>query len=200
MHIVYHIGRLLCFALFRLFYNVSVEGEENVPDTGCLIVSNHASFLDPPLIGAFITKEPIHYLARKSLFRPPIMDKLLPLVNSVPVDQDRPDMAGTKKIISLLRAGEKVLIFPEGTRTEDGKLQPAQAGVGLVVAKAHVPVLHVYVEGTHKAWPPESKWNFFLPLRVTVGKPVTFSIPHHPTREDYQRIADETMKVIAALA
>ncbi|MFH1067148.1 MAG: lysophospholipid acyltransferase family protein [bacterium] len=200
MHLVYHIARTLCFIFFRLFYDVRVEGEENVPDTGCLIVANHASFLDPPLVGAFITKEPIHYLARKSLFRPPVMDKLLPLVNSVPVDQDRPDMAGTKKIISLLRAGEKVLVFPEGTRTEDGKLQPGQPGIGLVIAKAQVPVLPVHVSGTYAAWPTEGKWKFFLPMRVSIGKPIVFTTPHHPTREDYQRISDEVMQAIAALA
>src|SRR5580692_8553272 len=110
---------------YRFFYNVvglelalhhpKIEGRENVPDEGCLIVSNHVSFMDPTTVGWAVGKE-IYYLGRKTLFKPPFWNWFLPICNVLPIDRDGHDISGLRRIIKMLQAGDSVLLFPEGTR------------------------------------------------------------------------------------
>src|SRR5690606_38141535 len=106
---------------------------------------------DPPLVGAGLERE-INYLARESLFRFPGIGALLRSWNSVPVDRDGGGAAGLKKILDRLLAGGAIILFPEGTRSRDGKLQPARSGVGLTVIKSDAPVVPVHVFGTYEAY------------------------------------------------
>ncbi|MGB2266978.1 MAG: lysophospholipid acyltransferase family protein, partial [Akkermansiaceae bacterium] len=128
-----------CYTLWKLcfvcFFSYRVVGKEKLLTDGpVLIASNHESYLDPPLVGIGYDKA-VYYLARKTLFRG-FGAWLYPRLNSIPVDQDRPDMTSLKTIIKLLREGNQVVVFPEGSRTLDGELQPAEAGTGLIVAKS----------------------------------------------------------------
>jgi 1-acyl-sn-glycerol-3-phosphate acyltransferase len=183
--------------IFRTFYDYHIYGTENVPEGGCLIASNHDSFFDPPLVGCTIESAP-HYLARKTLFNNPVFAKAIAALKSHPIDQDRPDMAGLKRIIGIAKKGGGVVLFPEGSRSWDGKLQPAQPGIGLVVAKAGVPVVPVRIFGGHRAWPRGGRPRLFTPIRVAVGSPIVFP-PSDNTRENYQLIGDQIMAAIAAI-
>jgi CMP/dCMP kinase len=128
---------------FDSFYHIEVIGQENILESGpALITSNHVSFFDPPLIGTRF-QNVIHYLARKTLFSNPFNDWLLRSLHSIPVDQEKADFTSLKIVIRRLMAGERVLIFPEGSRSWDGVPLPAGAGVGLVIAKTGVPILPV---------------------------------------------------------
>ena len=122
-----------------LLHRIRIEGRENIPPGGCMIVSNHVSFMDPTTVGWAVARE-IYYLGRKDLFRPPFLSWFLPICNVLPVDRDAPDISGMRRIIKMLQAGESVLIFPEGTRSGDGTLQPAEPGAGLIAIKAGVPI------------------------------------------------------------
>ena len=181
----------------KLFHHIHIEGRENVPDDACLIVGNHASFLDPTTIGWAVARE-IFYLGRRDLFRPPVLSWFLPMCNVLPVDRDASDISGLRGIIKKLQTGHSVLVFPEGTRTEDGQLQSAEPGAGLLAMKAGVRVLPTRVFGTFETLSRGAKRYSLHPMRVVVGKPYWPTIPPGG-KTDYQAIADEMMAKIAEL-
>jgi 1-acyl-sn-glycerol-3-phosphate acyltransferase len=207
MNLSYRCGWTFFRAMFALYLRWRVIDAENVPTTGGVILaSNHASYLDPPLVGAGLHRD-INYLARQSLFRFPIVKQVLVSWNSVPVDRDGGGAKGLKIILDRLLGGAGIILFPEGTRTSDGKLQPARAGIGLVVAKSEAPVVPVRVFGTFEAWGRNQKLP--LPKRVTVryGQPMHFeklraeakNCSKERLKQIYQAIADEIMAAIATL-
>ncbi len=136
MNVTYFFGWCFFRLMFAVYFRWRVFNPERVPQTGGVILaSNHASFLDPPLVGSGLKRD-INYLARASLFRYPGIGALLRSWNSVPVDRDGGGAAGLKAILDRLLAGGAIILFPEGTRTKDGKLQPARSGIGLTVIKS----------------------------------------------------------------
>jgi 1-acyl-sn-glycerol-3-phosphate acyltransferase len=207
MNLSYRIGWILFRAAYAACFRWRVFGAENVPLTGGVILaSNHASFLDPPLVGAGLKRE-INYLARESLFRFPGIGALLRSWNSVPVDREGGGARGLKAILGRLLAGGAIILFPEGTRTKDGKLQPARSGIGLTVIKSAAPVVPVRVFGTFEAYGRHIK--FPRPRRVMVkyGRPLDFATLRAEAKvcdkprlkEIYQQVADEIMAAIAKL-
>jgi len=180
----------------KLCHHIRIEGRENVPEDPCLIVGNHASYLDPTTIGWAIGKE-INFLGRKDLFRPPVLSWLLPMCNVLPIDRDGNDISGLRGIIKMLKGGRSVLIFPEGTRSPDGQLQPAEPGAGLLAVKAGVRVLPARVFGSYEAWHKGGRYRA-MPMRVVVGQPYWPAKPASG-KPDYQAIADEMMAKIAQL-
>src|SRR5471032_3122508 len=181
------------------FHRIKIEGRENVPADGCLIVSNHVSFMDPTTVGWAVERE-IYYLGRKSLFKPPFWSWFLPICNVLPIDRDANDIAGLRRIIKMLKGGHAVLIFPEGTRSPDGTIQAAEPGPGLVALKAGVPILPVRVFGTYESLSRHTKRLRFHPIRVVIGQPYRPAIPEgRGEKQRYAPIAQEMMDRIAAL-
>jgi 1-acyl-sn-glycerol-3-phosphate acyltransferase len=198
-----------CFRLFyRFYFGWRVFHPERVPLIGPVILaSNHASYLDPPLVGAGLERD-INYLARESLFRFPIMGAVLRSWNSVPVDREGGGAAGLRAILDRLKAGGGIILFPEGTRSRDGKLQPARSGIGLTVIKSTAPVIPVRVFGTYEAYGRHMKFpRPFRRVAVKYGKPMFFAELRAEAKmcskvrlkEIYQQIADEIMAAIAKL-
>lgn len=142
----------------------------NVPDLaplgGLLIAPNHQSYLDPVLVGMAFHR-PIHYLARDSLFRTPGFGHLLRAVNSHPVKRGRLDIAAVRTVVNILRSGEPLLMFAEGTRSPDGRLGRFHPGVGNIAARCGVPVLPVCIEGAFECWPRTKRLP--VPARVAVA-------------------------------
>ena len=193
--------------LFATYFRWRVCNPERVPLTGPVILAaNHMSFLDPPLVGSGV-RRPINYLGRKSLFRYPGIGALLRSWNSLPLDRDGGGAAGLKTILDRLLAGGAIILFPEGTRTLDGRLQPARPGIGLTVIKSTAPVVPVRVFGTFEAYGKHRTYP--LPYRVTVkygpllhfeklrAEAKTCSKPR--LKAIYQEVADEIMTAIARL-
>ncbi|MBM3840880.1 MAG: 1-acyl-sn-glycerol-3-phosphate acyltransferase [Verrucomicrobia bacterium] len=196
---------------FRLLYATCfrwrVFNPERVPREGPVILaSNHASFLDPPLIGASLPR-PINYLARDTLFRFPLVGAVLRSWNSVPVDREGGGAAGLRQILDRLLGGGGIILFPEGTRTRDGRLQPARSGIGLVVVKSEAPVVPVRVFGTFEAYGRHLRLPRPHRVAVKFGKPLAFaelraearSCSKSRLKEIYPQIAHGIMKAIAAL-
>ncbi|MCB1226406.1 MAG: 1-acyl-sn-glycerol-3-phosphate acyltransferase [Verrucomicrobiales bacterium] len=202
MTLSYRIGHTLSSWLARCFYDFRVVNEAGLHFEGpALVCSNHASFFDPPFIGQAFEK-PIHFFARKTLFNNPLMGATLRSWQSIPIDRDHPDTSSLKTVIRLLRGGGKVLMFPEGTRTEDGHLLPAEAGVGLFLAKARAPVLPLRLFGTFEAFPRHRILPRPSSVTLVVGEKYTPDLAarsHLSGRELYQSLADEVMQRIAAL-
>jgi 1-acyl-sn-glycerol-3-phosphate acyltransferase len=180
----------------RAMHRIKIEGKENVPDDACLIVGNHASYMDPTTIGWAIPRE-IYYLGRRDLFKPPVMSWLLPMCNVLPIDREGNDIGGLRGIIKMLKGGRSVLIFPEGTRSPDGRLQPAEPGAGLLAVKGGVRVLPTRIFGSHDVWAKGHKYRP-APMRVVVGKPYWPALPA-TGKPSYQAVADEMMAKIAEL-
>lgn len=199
---LYYYARLACRILFSALYQVERYGVEHalIPG-GALVASNHLSFLDPPLVGSQLD-EGIFYLARKTLFKHWPMSWLLPRIHAMPVDQAKSDLASLRESIRLVREGKKLLIFPEGHRSSDGKLQAPLRGVGLLIAKTEVPVIPVRVFGTYEVFPNHAKFpRLYGKVRVVYGKPLRFSAEEIAARgkEGTAEVARQVMAAIAAL-
>jgi 1-acyl-sn-glycerol-3-phosphate acyltransferase len=183
------------------FHRIKVEGRENVPHhgAGCLIVSNHVSFMDPTTVGWAVARE-IYYLGRKSLFKPPFWSWFLPICNVLPIERDGHDIAGLRRIIKMLKEGHAVLLFPEGTRSPDGSIQPAEPGAGLIALKSGVPILPVRVFGTYECLSRHTRRLRFHPIRVVIGKPYLPALAEGRREKDsYGTVAQEMMDRVAEL-
>ncbi|MBN2456177.1 MAG: (d)CMP kinase [Sedimentisphaerales bacterium] len=154
--------RLLCLFAFHLrFY-----GTENIPDKGgFLLVSNHQSYLDPIFCGVGL-KRHLFYLARDSLFDNRFFGWLLGSVNTIPVKRDKADLSSIRKVIAKLSMGQGVCLFPEGTRSIDGKIAPFKAGFGLLARRAKVAVVPVLIDGAFECWPRHRR--IFTPGSIVV--------------------------------
>jgi 1-acyl-sn-glycerol-3-phosphate acyltransferase len=197
---LYRAGHTLCTAVAELAFRLKIYGRENLIEQGpAILASNHASFLDPPLVGVACRKE-VFYLARKTLFEKPVLGALLPRINCIPVDRDRGDVGAVRTLLRLLKEGKRVVVFPEGTRSKDGNLQPARGGLGLIIAKSLAPVVPVRIFGSYAAL-PRSGGIHFVPITLVVGKPIFFTKEDLGTDERlaYQALSDRVMATIAAI-
>jgi 1-acyl-sn-glycerol-3-phosphate acyltransferase len=201
MTFTYWFFATLARILSRVFFRYRIVHRERLPESGGLILAaNHQSYFDPPLVG-ICSRRAVHYLARKSLMEWPFFGPMFPDMNVIPVDRDGNDMSALKKVIQKIREGEGVVLFPEGTRSTDGRLQPAQPGVGLVIAKTLAPVVPMRIFGSYEAFPKNSKGVKLHPIRVVVGEPIVFTAEDVGAgkREDYLRLSQRVMDAIAAL-
>ena len=142
-----------------------------------------------------------HFMARDTLFVKPLMGAFLRKVGVIPLDRDRGDLKAMKTAIHLLKDGAAVALFPEGTRSADGTLQPAKPGVGFLVAKGEAPVVPVYVHGSYEAWSKHSGGLKRKPVSVIFGKLITQEEIRGlgEGREAYPLIGELIMKRIAEL-
>lgn len=177
MNLIYRFCRFLFRVYFRLYHRGRVENAHRLPDEGGFILAgNHVSFLDPPFFGLACRREAF-YMARDTLFRNPLAGWILRKWNCVPINRDRGDLGALRTMLRMLGEGKAVLMFPEGTRSPDGKLQEARAGIGMIAAKAGVPVVPMRIVGTDKALPKGA--SFPRPVKVTIkfGEPFTYPLP-----------------------
>jgi 1-acyl-sn-glycerol-3-phosphate acyltransferase len=193
----YHVSRWLAKLLFRF----RVLHRERMIHTGPVILAmNHQSYLDPPLAGN-ASDRPIYFLARHSLLDVPVLGRILPKLNVIPVNQEGMDRSALKAVIRVLKANQAVLIFPEGARTLDGNLQPALPGVGLIIAKTLAPVVPMRIFGAHEALPRGGGGLRLARITVVVGEPIHFTAADFEGggKELYARASERIMDAIAAL-
>lgn len=207
MGILYRLGWLFFRLLFATCFRWRYFNPERVPLAGPVILaSNHASFLDPPLVGAPLSR-PLAYLARDTLFRFPVIGALLRAWNAVPVDRDGGGAGGLRRILEAVGTGQGIIIFPEGTRSRDGNLQPARTGIGLIVLKSEAPVVPVRVFGTFEAYGRHLRFPRPHPIAVKFGRPLHFeslrleaqTCSKARLKQIYQEITDQIMSAIAGL-
>jgi 1-acyl-sn-glycerol-3-phosphate acyltransferase len=196
---LYRLGYTLCRLVGKLAFDFKVYGRENlIEEGGVILASNHQSYLDPPCVGMACRRE-VFYLARNTLQQRPFIGPVIARLNTVPVDRDRGDVSSIKAIIRLLRAGNRVIIFPEGTRSLDGNLQPARAGLGMIIAKTLVPVVPMRVFGTFEALPRTGGLKL-RPISVVVGQPMRFTDADlKGDRANYLDLSNRVMAEIAKL-
>jgi 1-acyl-sn-glycerol-3-phosphate acyltransferase len=201
MNFYYWIGYHLSRLAGRLFFRFRVIHRERMIQSGPVILAmNHQSYLDPPLAGTTCDRA-IYFLARRTLLHVPLLGWVLPKLNVIPVNQEGVDRNAIKAVIRVLQAGNGVLVFPEGSRTLDGTLQPAEPGMGLVIAKTLAPVVPMRIFGAHEALPRGGGRLRFVPITVVIGEPIFFSAAdmEQGGKDLYARLSDRVMKAIAAL-
>jgi 1-acyl-sn-glycerol-3-phosphate acyltransferase len=202
MRWIYWFGWSLFGSAYRSLFGLKVVGRENlVLDGAVLVASNHESFLDPPLIGTLYRDE-MFYLARKTLMKGPLLTWIYKAWNSIPVDQDRPDMTSLKAIIKLLNSGKRVLVFPEGERSLDGVIGVAQPGVGLIAVKSNAVIQPIRIRGAREALPRGSGRIRFNQISLHIGPAIRLTEEELTTakgKHGYQHIADRIMVAIQAL-
>jgi len=200
MRTLYWIARALARTVFSSTVGdiEILNRDKRIHRGGAIVAANHTSYLDPPIV-ACAYNSPVSFLARKSLFQR-FGAWLYPRLNAFPIDRDHADLQSMKSILRKLKNGERVLMFPEGTRSPDGQLQEAKAGIGMLVAKSGVPVQPVRIFGSYESWPRGGKYRPHR-IQVVIGDPVKFDPADlkDRSREAYQRIADQLMAAIAEL-
>ena len=193
----FHIVRLFSLTFFKFFHSFRTSGTDNLPPGPLILAPNHASYLDPPATGCGLFRV-TYYLARHTLFKPPIASWLLPSIGSIPVNQNSPGPSSLKNIFEVFKNKGTLVLFPEGQRTFDGNLRKAEPGIGMIAARANVPVVPVHIIGSREAMPRNGRWHPFRPIRVVYGKPMCFT-GDPKSREDFQKFADEIMSAISKL-
>jgi 1-acyl-sn-glycerol-3-phosphate acyltransferase len=193
----YHLSRLVG----RLFFRLRVVHREQMLQRGPVILAmNHQSYLDPPLAGITCDRA-VYFLARRTLLDVPLLGWLLPKLNVIPVNQEGIDRSALKALIHLLKEGNAALVFPEGSRTVDGSLQPAEPGLGLVIAKTLAPVVPMRIFGAHEALPRGGGGLHFVPITIVIGEPIFFTAAdlNPPGKDLYKRLSQRVMDAIADL-
>ena len=201
MNFYYSLGYHLSRWLARLLFRFRILHRERMIQTGPVILAmNHQSYLDPPLAGNACDRA-FYYLAKRTLLNNRILRWLLPKLNVIPVDQEGIDRSALKAVIRLLKANQGVLIFPEGSRTLDGELQPGLPGVGLIIAKTLAPVVPIRIFGAHEALPRGGNRLRLARITVVVGEPIYFTERNFADggKESYAQASQRVMDAIAEL-
>lgn len=193
--------RFLALALFKILFRLQASGLKNVPlKGGFILVANHTSYLDPPVIAAACPRV-LSFLAKEELFKNALFGRFISGLNAFPVKTHSGDIKALRRAIKILQQGEALLIFPEGGRFNDGRLHKPLEGVGLMAAKAGVPVVPAFIQGSNRALPMNSKLIRLKKVKVYFGKALSAEEIEAKLKEDnpYQRIAEMAIEEIGQL-
>jgi 1-acyl-sn-glycerol-3-phosphate acyltransferase len=179
----------------KTLFAATVEGTENVPPSGPLIVAaNHRSYLDPPLLGTWFPRT-VHFMAKEELFRIPVLGPLITRVNAFPVTRGKGDVRSIRRALRVLKEGGVVGMFPEGTRNLTGDVE-AKGGAVLLSTLAHCPVIPVGLSRTNIA----TRRLRGAHVEMRIGKPMTFQgSSRKPTKAELDVWTNELSAAIAAL-
>lgn len=167
--IVFLLTCSLCWPFFRLLFRWRVSGLDNIPVGGAVIAPNHQSFWDIPLVGLALFHRRTHFMAKSELFQNPVFSWIIRALLAFPVKRGAPDRTAIRHAIDMLKQGDLVAIFPEGTRSKTGRLGTAEPGLVLIASKADVPVVPVAITGTRDIF---SRKVLFPQVTIHFGQPI----------------------------
>src|SRR4030067_1835637 len=198
---LYSIAVFIISIFARLLFRLKVSGVENIPlSGGVIIAANHFSYLDIPLLSYGLNRT-ANFVGKKQLFTIPIVGTLLRLLGGIPIDREKIDRSALREIMKKLNSGNVVVIYPEGTRSHDGRLQPGKPGGGFIFRMSGKKVVPTAILGTDKAMPSGSWFIRPHPVTIRFGEPLDFS--ENPQKSEKQgldsQISQEIMAKIAAL-
>jgi 1-acyl-sn-glycerol-3-phosphate acyltransferase len=202
MEPLYGLSHALLRIAFEIAFRGDVVGLENLPEAGGYIVAcNHASVIDPVLAGLYIPQQ-VAFFARRTLWKPGLPSWWLDGVGTIPVDRDGGrDVSAIKRVLRALGDGKVVILFPEGTRSRDGGLQPAKPGVGFFACRSRARVIPARIFGSFEALGRSGRLRMGTPVSVHYGAPLEPDDYDDPAtgQERYEHAAEKIMSAIAQL-
>lgn len=193
MTILYRLIIFSAWLIGKVFYRLKVYGLEHYYPQGAILASNHTSFLDPPIISACWPDE-VHFLARQTLFKNRFFGAFIRNLNAHPVSGEAGDINVMKTLVSLLEQGKKVVLFPEGTRSKNGELQPFKQGISMLVTRSKSAIVPVYIDGAYRAWNRNQKFpRLFVKVTCIFGTPITWESFSHLDKKDAQHQISEKL-------
>jgi len=192
--LLYVLGYWLVWLTAKLLFRFRIEGKSNIPKGGTIIAPNHASYWDPPLVGASVSGYEVYFMAKRELFRFPIFGTILKMIHTFPVDREKIDIAAFRKALRVLNGGKTLVVFPEGGRGKGGCLKPPQPGIAWLAHKTKLPVVPTLVVNTHRI-------KDFPTVTVRFGTPIYFEQDQSGEDEKfrYQNFARKVMEGIIGL-
>ena len=176
----YDFSKFTLWTYFRFGFGLEVRGREHVPARGAFILAaNHVSYFDPPVLGAACPRR-LHFMARASLFRHPLLGAFMRGVGVIPLERGEGDVGALREAVRRHRRGDVVAIFPEGGRQFSSRLGEARRGVGLLAMTARVPIVPALIQGTFQALPPHARRPVRAKIRVAFGGPIPYTKPPLP--------------------
>ncbi|MBT9139755.1 MAG: 1-acyl-sn-glycerol-3-phosphate acyltransferase [Dehalococcoidia bacterium] len=161
----YWIMRKIFIFIFKFLFRWEIAGREHLPrEGGCILCSNHFSWWDPPLVGC-LTKRIVHFMSKEEMFQGPVFSKVMPLLHAFPVRRNSADRRAIRRALEILKSGEVLGIFPEGTRSRTDELLVPHSGVALIAIKSEVPVIPIAIIGSFK---------ILRRIKVRIGAPISF--------------------------
>jgi 1-acyl-sn-glycerol-3-phosphate acyltransferase len=199
--VLYAFLKPFAVALMRLLFRLEGRGAEHIPARGpVLMVANHSSLLDPPLVGC-VSPRQLSFMAKAELFRVPLFGGLIQRLNARPVRREGADAGALRTALRILQDGGVLLMFPEGTRGPEGTLREPKPGAAMLAVMSGAPVVPVFIEGSGRAWPRGRKFLRPAKVRVTFGPPQIFERRATDGRKrDYETISRQMMAAIDRLA
>ncbi|MBN1445427.1 MAG: 1-acyl-sn-glycerol-3-phosphate acyltransferase [Candidatus Omnitrophica bacterium] len=192
--LIYFYARFLGTLLFKFFFHLEVKGRENLADVGsaCIVAPNHQSYLDPIVLGLALPIR-LKYFAKADIFGIPCLSFLIRHLGAIPIERDIMSSMTLRHGVKVLKEGNWLVIFPEGTRSRTSRLLEAKQGIGFLHYKSKAPVLPVFLDGPGRALPVDSKMIKPVKIRVFIGKKIEGS------GKDYPSIAREIMDALGKL-
>jgi 1-acyl-sn-glycerol-3-phosphate acyltransferase len=188
------LARWMCRVFCMLFFRVRTYGREHIPKKGPFVmISNHQSYLDPMLCGGPIKRQ-VSFLARDSLFTHWLFGRMISSVGTVPVKRGESDISAMRKIISKLKAGGGICLFPEGTRSTDGKITAFKPGFGLLCRRGNAAVVPVVIDGAYECWPRHKKLFSHGPIWVSYGKVIPAEAAKKMGDEKLAEVLTDTLR------
>ena len=194
--IFYTLTQLFFKFIFIIYNRITVEWEAHLPESDRFIVAaNHCSNLDPLIIGSYFPKR-LKYFAKDELFHIFIIGRAIRILGGIPVLQEDRNAAASalKTLLNLLQGGDSVILFPEGSRSLDGKLKPLEGGTALISIKSGVPIIPAYVSGTFEAMPSGAKLVKPKKIRLIFGEAI---YPPMDVGKSSKAIRDELTQALA---
>ncbi len=195
MKLVYYTGWTFFRAITKILFRIKISGKENFPKNGGFILaSNHQSYLDPPVVGSWAPRV-VYFMTKAELFENKLLGWYLINTNARPVKRGVMDRQSIKATLDIIADGQGMTIFPEGTRSTTGELLEPKAGIGMIAAKAHCPIIPTYVNGFNRLK------DCFLgkaKLTITYGEmiPADWVMAQSKGKEGYNEIAQRVMAEI----
>jgi 1-acyl-sn-glycerol-3-phosphate acyltransferase len=173
----------------RLFFKIEVIGLENIPKVGKAIVcANHMSLIDPIIIGITLPRK-VNFMAKKELFKNKLLKVILLKLGAFPVDRGGNSLSAIKSSLNILKKGEVLGLFPEGTRVKEVNIENAKPGISMISIKGKAPVIPICID---------TKYKLFSRIQIRIGEPIQFSEYYDKklTTEDYSSFSKKVMDII----
>ncbi|MGM0651663.1 MAG: lysophospholipid acyltransferase family protein [Bacillota bacterium] len=187
--ICYNIGRFIAWVYLRLFFKIKVQGLDNIPKRKPFILcSNHINWMDPLTIGTTLPASyRIHFMAKQEIFNNFITSIFFRKLGAFPVKRKNADLAAIKTAYQLLKEGQVLGLFPEGSRSKTGRLQKAYNGAALIAVRSGVPIVPIAISGPYR---------YFKPVRMFIGEPFVLPPLIYENKEDKKEHLEEMSEMI----